>query len=405
MGAERGKYGQRKSLGRSRSPDRCVRAVIAGLLLTISAARVSAAATGGISTTPLCAAFIQRTEQVWEGQAAMKQPLTLALKKQIRQRARTRVERQLCNQPYFAARNRLYIAESRKSTLQLSSLYEALLNRLDGAAKAHLVRDEARWTAYHDREDTNPENVINAYYARVARLRELLRQLAVGPYPFVSDHVIIRDGYFKYGGVHTDAHYPQFDNEGAGAAVTNRLFADSAQKAVADMESLAANIFSSPRPPGGPIPEYDYEQSFTLHRPGPYLIDVALGTYSYTGGAHGYGSGSTYLVDLRTDAIVPLEQLFATGVDWRGRLTEVVAADFKRKYGVTGAQYYDPLRVAETLRDPSNYTFATGSLRISLNDTPPTVAFWVDVPYTQIESLLRPNGLVVIAPRDREKKP
>jgi hypothetical protein len=254
-------------------------------------------------------------------------------------------------------------------------------------------------------EDTNPENVINAYYARVARLRELMRELPVGPYPFVSDHVIIKDRYFKYGGVHTDAHYPQFDNGGADAAATNRFFAESAQNAVADMERLAADIFRSPQPPGGPVPEYEYEQSFTLHRPGTYLIDVALDTFSYTGGAHGNGTASTYLVDLRTDAIVPLDQLFAPRVHWRTRLTEIVAADFKRKYGRTGAQYYDPLQVAEALREASNYTFLTGSLRISLNDTPPTAAFRVDVPYTQIASLMRPNGLVVIAPSDREKKP
>jgi len=387
-----------------RSPGRCARAAIAGLLVTVWMGTATSAPAGA-STSPLCAAFIQRSEQVWEGQAAKKQPLTPALKMQIHKRAAAQVERQLCDQPYFAARNRLYVTESRKLTAQLTSAYQALLNRLDGAARAHLARDEARWAAYHDLEDTNPENVINAYYARVARLRELMRELPVGPYPFVSDHVIIKDRYFKYGGVHTDAHYPQFDNDGADAAATNRFFAESAQKAVADMERLAADIFRSPQPPGGPVPEYEYEQSFTLHRPGPYLIDVALGTFSYTGGAHGNGIASTYLADLRTDAIVPLDQLFAPRVHWRARLTEIVAADFKRKYGRTGAQYYDPLQVAEALREASNFTFLTGSLRISLNDTPLTAAFWVDVPYTQVASLMRPNGLVVIAPSDREKKP
>lgn len=318
---------------------------------------------------------------------------------QIHQRAAAQVERQLCDQPYFAARNQFYVTEIRKVTFQLTSVYQTLLNHLEGAAKAHLVRDEARWTAYHDREDTNPENVINTYYARVARLRELMRELAVGQYPLVSDHVIIKDEYFKHGGMHTDAHYPQFDHDGADAAATNRFFAESAQKAVADMVSQAAIAFGIPQPPDGPAPEDDYEQSFTLHRPGPYLIDIALATYSYTGGAQGNGTGSTYLVDLRTDAIVPLEQLFAPEVHWRGRLAEIVAAAFKRKYGLAGAAYYDPSQIAETLRDPSNYTFETGSLRIWLNDTPPTVAFWIDVPYTQIESLLRPNGLVAIAPK------
>lgn len=389
---------------RFRSAGRCGRAVIAGVLVAVWAT-TAASAPAGAPINPLCAAFIQRVSQVSEEQAAKRQPLTPALKMQIHQRVAAQVERQICDQPFFAARSRVYVTESRKLTVQLTSAYQALLKRLDGAAKAHLAQDEARWTAYHDREYTNPENVINAYYARVARLRELLRELKVGTYPFVSDHVIIKDKYFKYGGVHTDVHYPQFDNNGADAVATNRLFAESAQKAVADMENSAAEIFNSPQPRGGPVPEYEYDQSFSLHRPGPYLIDVALDNYSYTGGAHGYGRGSTYLIDLRTDAIVPLEQLFAPRVHWRSRLTEIVTADFKRKYGLTGAQYYDPLQVAETLRDASNYTFAIGSLKISLHDTPPTVAFWVDVPYTQIESLLRPNGLVVIAPSDRQKRP
>jgi hypothetical protein len=383
---------------RSGSPDWRGRAVIAGMLVTVWVGRAAVAAAGP-SLSPLCAAFIQKAEQSMKDQTAKRQPMTPDRKRQLHQQVVARIERQLCDQPYFAAMNSQYVVESRKLTLQLARVYQALLNRLHGAAKAHLIRDEARWDGYHDGEDTNPENVINAYYDRVVRLRELLRELSVGPYPFVSDHVIIKDRYFKYGGVHTDAHYPQFDNEGPDAATTNRFFAESARKSVAHMEKLAAFTFSSPRPPGGPIPEYEYEQSFSLHRPGPYLIDVALGTYSFTGGAHGYGAGSTYLIDLRTGAIVPLEQMFAAGIPWRKRLTEIVRADFKRKYGITGSQYYGSLQIAETLRDSSNYTFLTGSLKISLNDTPPTVAFWVDVPYAQIESLLRADGLVTIARR------
>ena len=186
---------------------------------------------------------------------------------------------------------------------ELTSLYQRLLSELPGPAKKHLAEDEARWVGYRDREDLNPENLPNSYTARLNRLDELMRGLAMGPYPFVSDHVVIENKGYQYGWLHADAHYPQFDGGGTGAATTNQFFAQLARAGLDKAQSGASEDFGSQEERSG-INEDEYDQNFTLERRGPYLIEVKLTTYRYTGGAHGNEENSDYLVDLRTGSLV-----------------------------------------------------------------------------------------------------
>jgi hypothetical protein len=381
---------------------RCIVSAVAVAMLLVLPGFASAAE----APSPLCTAMIKKGEQAVAEQVARRQPLTAALKKEIHEKVAAQVERHQCKQPYFVLENRLYVTSLHKLSGELSRNYQSLLAHLHGAAKAHLVRDEDRWTAYHDREDTNPANVLNQDVARVARLRELSRELSVGPYPFVSDQVIIKNGYFEYGSVHIDARYPQFDNGGADAATTSRFFAESARQAVSEMQEDAAATFGGTQPPGGPVPEYEYAQWFALHRPGPYLLDVHLFTSSYTGGAHANTTDSSYLIDLRTDATVQLEQVFDPAVDWHSRLTQIVATKYAQEYGAVGSRYYGPADIAQELQNPSYYVFRNGSLEILLDYNPPNVRFEVDVPYTEIKSLLRAGGPVMVAQqRGRNRAP
>lgn len=376
-------------------PHRRSRIVAIGTTLLMATLTGSVATQAKTQINPLCAATIREFEASATHQTANGRPLTAKLEKKTDREIAQSVVRQVCDQPGFAIQNSLYVKELHKLRPELARVYRRLLGRLHGAARAQLIEDQARWKIYHQREYQNPANDINTYASRVGWLRELLSELAIGPYPSISEQVIIQHKSFKYGGVRIDAHYPQFDNHGADAAATNRFFAHSARKAAQAMEANASGAFDGPKPFGDNLPRgvpfhvFDYDQGVSLSRPGPYLLDVSLSISQYTGGAQSYFSGASYLIDLHTDAIVPLEQVFAPHIHWRRRLRALVVADFEKRWPQDmwdNAQYSEPL-----------YTFGARGLQATYFAAYGAIS--VDVPYAQMQSLLRKDGPLVVALR------
>jgi len=376
-----------------------LRLVIPLALMSVPGTSLATPRTQISSASPLCAANIA-SDQRWEAQRlSTYHKLTAIERRKIDKQVSQDDQRQVCGTRNFAQENRIYVTQNREWRRKLAKLYQRLLHRLQGPARRHLIRDEQRWDSYHSRENLNPANGINQYVARADRLRELARELSVGPYPFISDHVIIKDAYFNSGTAHSDVHYPQLDNGGIDAANTNEFFAHTAHSKVAKLNHLAAQVFAPPLPPNTPFPlAYSLDQWFTLHRPGPALVDIDLFTYHYTGGGREYGGVHNYLVDLRTDKRLSLRQIFRPGTHWRHHLTPIVNRDFKRQFGASGSKYISRADIAWALQHPSNYCFRYGSLEIELNYNFPHVHFAVEVPYDQIRSLLQSPGLIAIAP-------
>ena len=264
----------------------------------------------------------------------------------------------------------------------IDHLYHRLLAQLRGPARAQLVADEARWVTYRQREYRGSPNVLNSYVARLRRLQELERQRPMGPWPFVGDYAIIQRKNFRYGDARDVAHYPQFDNHEADSVSTNQFFAQSATRRVEALNTDAAGLFNTAPPHGEFYPSgFEYYQSFDLYRPGPYLLDIQLFISRYTGGAQEMRSGASYLIDLRTDGIVPLESLFAANVDWYQRLNAIVDADFNKQW---------PKGMWNTVESGPTYVFEAHTLEVDFSGSIGAVD--VSVPYSQIEGLLRADG-------------
>ena len=59
---------------------------------------------------------------------------------------------------------------------------------------------------------------------------------------------------------------------------------------------------------------------------------MALTFWAFTGGAHGYGSTSCTLVDLRTGRTVAPQDVFAAGSPWLREVVAIVGADLKKQF-------------------------------------------------------------------------
>ncbi|MGC8517958.1 MAG: hypothetical protein ACP5P4_05435 [Steroidobacteraceae bacterium] len=351
-----------------------------------------------LRASPLCAAYIALDQRWAEERLAANHRLRAGAKRTVDAQVTQEDRQKLCNKPYFSRWNRQYVFQRRKWRRKLSEAYRSLLHRLHGASRRHLIRDERRWKRYHARGLLNPLNSANGYVARVTRLNELARDLSVGPYPFISDHMIIKNTFFSSGASIAHVHYPQFDNGVLGAATANGFFAHAARSAVRRFNRLASQVFSVPLPPGSRFPvAYNLSQWFTLHRPSRTLVDIDLITSQFTGGAGEYGGERSYLFDLRTDKRVSLQQIFRSGSNWRHRLAHIVDRDFQQQFAARGSKYISRQNIVQALRHPTNYFFTREALEIELDYNWPTVHFAVKISYAQIRSLLRQHGLLADA--------
>lgn len=294
-------------------------------------------------------------------------------------------ERAICKDPAMA-----------KADRELSNLYSTLLAKLTGPAKESLEKSQVRWIVGRNRAclpNEDPDVIARCLKTRYENRIADLKASAAGPYPFIEDQSIEKSGKVGKVGYTIDLRYPRFAGTTADFAVINRSYADSAAKAARE---------TTPRADAGIDREQEWqaEQGYSLYRPGPDAITVALTFWAFTGGAHGYGSLSCTLVDLHTGKTVPPQGVFADGTPWLKEVVAIVGADLKKQF-VENPGFDDalqPTKLTKTVNSAGRFCWQADKLQVYFNqyEVGPYSAgpYTVDIPYTRLKPLLRAGGPV-----------
>ena len=297
--------------------------------------------------------------------------------------ASTPVERAICRNDKLADADR-----------DLSSTYGALIDRLAGPAKEHLIKDQVRWLDDRVKACTGEiAAVVRCLALRYTQRLATLKAAGEGAYPFVSEHDLLKSGKVKSVDYAIDARYPQFDGPDADFSAVNKVFANQAREG-------ATNATPGPDVGGEREQIWTYEQGFELHRPGLHGLSVATSFYSFTGGAHGSSGVNATLVDLRTGRSVKPADVFQPSAAWRRTLSDIARTDLKRQFvdrpGFEDA--LEPARFDKLMEDPQRYLFKAFALELIFNqyEVAPYAAgmYRVTIPYSRLTGMLRPNGPV-----------
>jgi uncharacterized protein len=295
-------------------------------------------------------------------------------------RSSNAVERAICGSDKLA-----------KADRELASLYGALAGKLSTAAKEHLLKDQVHWIESRSKACTGATEAVtrclgSRYDARIATLKAM----GEGPYPFVSEQTLLRAGKVKATRYEIDAAYPRFDGTTADFSAVNQAFAAAAQEGAKNAT------------PGRDAPDrestWTYQQTFSLHRPGPSSVSVATTFYSYTGGAHGSSGVIASLVDLRTGRSVPPSGVFLPTAPWERTITDLARADLKRQFVERPGfnESLEPDNFAKLMKDPDRYLFKEDALVLLFNqyDVAAYVMgpYTVTIPYGKLADLIRPDG-------------
>ena len=280
-----------------------------------------------------------------------------------------------------------------KADRDMVAAYKALLDKLSGAAKDHLVKEQVAWIASRNRAcqlDTQglASCLKDRYESRLANLRAF----AAGPYPFIGEETLARQG--KLGKINWsyDITYPRFDGSNADFSAVNARYADAAKKAVHNATPTA-----DARP--DLEQEWSYAQTFAVDRPpGGNAVTVSVTFSGYSGGAHGFGATRCTLVDLHTGKAVGPQGAFKAGDQWLKNMTQIVGADLKQQFvdkpGFDEA--LEPANLAKLLNQADRYCWTRKELQVVFNsyDVGPYAAgpYEVDIPYERLKPILRPDG-------------
>ena len=281
-------------------------------------------------------------------------------------RASTPIERAVCSNAELVAADRA-----------MAQAYAGLLAKLGGPAREHLMADQARWLANRERACVGePADVEDCLAARYRDRTSLLKLFADGAYPFVSEQAIVKAGEVRGIPYSIDASYPQFDGTSVDFSAVNRELATAASQA-ADRVVPGPDADNGGGAYGGVA--WRYEQAFTLYRPGPNALAVAVVYDSYEGGAYGTVGIVGTLVDLRTGKAVGPEGVFMPGDAWLKELTRIASADINAP------------NLPELLRNPGRYVFLEDRLELSFNQHEGG-PYTLEIPYDRLRPLLRADG-------------
>lgn len=277
---------------------------------------------------------------------------------------------------------------------ELTAAYGALIDRLAGPAKEHLIKDQVRWLDDRAKACTGEiAAVTRCLTLRYTQRLATLKASAEGDYPFVSEHDLVKRGRVKAAFYEIDARYPRFDGPNADFSAVNKAFAAEAQEG-AEKATPPQDI----RTDHSQI--WTYDQGFELHRPGLHGVSVATSFYSFTGGAHGSSGLLATLVDLRTGRSVAPADVFQPMADWERALAGIARADLKRQFverpGFEDA--LEPAKFDKLMKDPSRYLFKAFALELIFNqyEVAPYASgmYRVTIPYARLTGMLRPDGPV-----------
>ncbi len=298
-------------------------------------------------------------------------------------KASNAAERAICKDPAMA-----------KADRELSGLYAALLASLKGPARESLEKSQVRWIVGRNRAcvaNDDPDVIGRCLKTRYDNRIADLKASSGGPYPFIEDQSIERSGKVGKVTYSIDLRYPRFAGTTADFTSINRMYADGAAKAARETTPTADAGVDREQ-------EWQAEQGYALHRPGPDAITVALSFWAFTGGAHGYGSTSCTLVDLGTGKAVAPEGVFAPGAPWLKEVVAIVGADLKKQF-VDNPGFEDalqPTKLTKTVNTNGHFCWQADRLQIYFNqyEVGPYSAgpYTVDIPYSRLKPLLRPGG-------------
>jgi len=292
-------------------------------------------------------------------------------------------ERAICKDPAMAKVDR-----------ELSSLYAGLLAKLTGPARQSLEKSQIQWIVGRNRAcvpNEDPDVIVRCLKTRYANRIADLKAAAAGPYPFIEDQSVEKSGTVGKVRYTIDLRYPRFAGTTADFTSVNRSYADAAAKAVRETTPTADAGVDREQ-------EWQAEQGYALYRPGPDAITVALTFWAFTGGAHGYGSTSCTLVDLRTGKTVAPESVFAPGTPWLKEVVAIVGADLKKQF-VDNPGFEDalqPTKLTKTVNSSGRFCWQADRLQVYFNqyEVGPYSAgpYTVDIPYSRLKPLLRAGG-------------
>ena len=262
---------------------------------------------------------------------------------------------------------------------KMTSAYMALVDRLDGPAKAHLLADQARWVGDRGACDADPPRTAECLEFRYGKRTRMLVALAKGPYPFISRQAIVQSGNGPNGRYIVDIAYPRFDGQSADFAAINQRFAAAAEAEAGDAKATGGS---------------EIAQAFSLYRLAPSIVSVIF--WREWVGATINIDLTGYLVDLATGRVLGPQDVFMSGFRWRHRLADLVAAelakdppDADRK--VKASDIAAVMRAVES----EDYLFEDDGLMLSLS----TVArergmkgYQVFIPYAALKNILRADG-------------
>ena len=266
-----------------------------------------------------------------------------------------------------------------KADRELVAAYEVLVGTLSGAARAHLIDDQARWR--DDRRACEADGALaeQCLAGRYQDRLDLLQAFGDGSYPFVSEHALAKSVVFKEGGVHNfDAHYPQFDGAGVDFSAVNRGFAEAARDLVEDDISQPSGITR--------------ELDFTLYRLNADVVSVQVRTAIYDTTVFISVEGT--LVDLRTGKVLRPEDVFAPGEEQHRKFAELVRAAVAQDFKDMGSGVPADLEMLKGL-EPVNYLFDKDGLTLSLPVVADRLAmkfYGATIPYAALKPLLRADG-------------
>lgn len=299
-------------------------------------------------------------------------------------KASTAVEKTICARPELA-----------KADRAMARAYGALAAKLTGAAKDHLMKDQAHWIASRDKACTGgAEEIARCLGQRYAARLENLQAFGQETYPFISGQTLFKEGKVGKVAYAIDAAWPRFDGTTADFSAFNRHLADLARKAgdeaIPDRHAGADAPFEQ---------TWTYDQYFTLQRPSADAVAVAIRFYGYTGGAHGMSGTAAYLVDLRSGRAVPPSAVFAKGDGWLKLLVPLVHDDLKKQFDAGKPGFEDaitPDKLAKLLREPDHYYYRRDKLELIFDAyvVGPYVSgpFTVDISYATLKPLLAADG-------------
>lgn len=278
------------------------------------------------------------------------------------------IERTICSNPELSAADR-----------KMAAAYTALAGKLGGAAKEHLLADQARWLANRNSACVGePAEIEDCIDTRLRERTARLDWLGEGTYPFISEQAIVKAGKARGIPYVIDASYPQFDTATPDFSAVNRQLATAAaeagERAVPgpDADNGRGNYNGPP---------WSYTQAYTLHRPGPNAITVYVRYDSYDGGAYSVVGVSGTLVDLRSGKAVTPEGVFLPTSNWLRELTRIVGADISAP------------NLGEMLRQPNRYVFLEDHLELSFSPLEGG-PYTVEITYDRLRPLLRVDGPV-----------